>query len=375
MTLAVIGRGLIGSAAARHLAEAGHVVVLIGPSEPEVMATHPGVFASHYDEGRITRALDPDPFWSRVSRASIARYAEIATKSGVSFHKPVGAVLAGLRDTDTVLAAQRVAAEAHLPCDVLEGAAIAERFPYFAFPSDTRALHERSGAGHISPRRLVRAQGIAAERAGARIVDAVVTGLHETPHGVTLHTAAGEIVADRVLVAAGGFSNMVLPRPLPLTVYARTVALFRVEGTELDRLRDMPSLIWRDPNGDDPYLLPPILYPDGGHWLKIGGDPVDVILSDTAAMQRWFRSGGSARVADQLEQMIRARIPGLRVVERRHLPCVTSFSPSDLPLIGPVSARVTVATAGCGRAAKCSDELGRLGAEAVLGRSDPALAA
>ena len=31
--VAVIGRGLIGSAAARHLAEAGHKVVVIGPDE------------------------------------------------------------------------------------------------------------------------------------------------------------------------------------------------------------------------------------------------------------------------------------------------------------------------------------------------------
>ncbi|WP_456821601.1 FAD-dependent oxidoreductase [Bradyrhizobium sp. USDA 4502] len=32
--LAVIGRGLIGSAAARHLSKMGHDVALIGPDEP-----------------------------------------------------------------------------------------------------------------------------------------------------------------------------------------------------------------------------------------------------------------------------------------------------------------------------------------------------
>jgi len=59
MHIAVIGRGLIGSAAARHLAKAGHAVTLIGPDEPADRKAHRGVFASHYDEGRITRALDP----------------------------------------------------------------------------------------------------------------------------------------------------------------------------------------------------------------------------------------------------------------------------------------------------------------------------
>ena len=32
--LAVIGRGMIGSAAARHLSKMGHDVALIGPDEP-----------------------------------------------------------------------------------------------------------------------------------------------------------------------------------------------------------------------------------------------------------------------------------------------------------------------------------------------------
>ncbi|MGR3462778.1 MAG: hypothetical protein ACU0AX_01555 [Roseovarius sp.] len=36
-----------------------------------------------------------------------------------------------------------------------------------------------------------------------------------------------------------------------------------------------------------------------------------------------------------------------------------------------LSDRIGVATAGCGRGAKCSDELGRLGAETILGHTLP----
>jgi sarcosine oxidase len=39
-----------------------------------------------------------------------------------------------------------------------------------------------------------------------------------------------------------------------------------------------------------------------------------------------------------------------------------------------VGGRVCVAAAGNGRGAKCSDELGRIAAETVLGRADPDLA-
>ncbi len=68
---AVVGCGLMGAAAARHLANMTEGVALIGPSEPADKAHHRGVFASHYDEGRITRTIDPDPVWARLARNSI----------------------------------------------------------------------------------------------------------------------------------------------------------------------------------------------------------------------------------------------------------------------------------------------------------------
>ena len=68
---AVIGSGLIGSAAARHLAEAGHDVTLIGV--PEERSAELNTFASHHDEGRVTRIVDPDPVWSIAARRSIER--------------------------------------------------------------------------------------------------------------------------------------------------------------------------------------------------------------------------------------------------------------------------------------------------------------
>ncbi|MDE0887436.1 MAG: hypothetical protein OSB70_18080, partial [Myxococcota bacterium] len=49
---AVVGRGPMGAAAARHLAAAGEDVVVVGPEEPEDWSQHEGAFASHYDEGR-----------------------------------------------------------------------------------------------------------------------------------------------------------------------------------------------------------------------------------------------------------------------------------------------------------------------------------
>jgi len=367
MKLAIIGRGLIGSAAARHLSADGHDVTLIGPSEPAKLQTHTGVFASHYDEGRITRGLDPYPFWSKVSRASIARYPEIEAQSGIKFYSEVGILMAGPQGSTPINSVVDVATNAGMAFDQLDQAGLKRRFPYFAFDGDILGVFEAKNAGHISPRRLVHAQTVCAVQNGAVVVDAVVDGLSDGSDRVTLSTTGGDMQFDRALVATGGFSEALLGEASPLTPYARTVAMFRISEAEGQRLAGMPSHITLLPNGEDPYLLPPIRYPDGHLYVKLGGDPEDTALPSTADVCDWFRSGGSEPVGESLEAQIRLKIPGLEILERVIKPCVTTYTPDNHPDIRALSGRVAVAAGGCGRAAKNSDELGRLGAEVLLG--------
>ena len=366
MRIAVVGRGLIGAGAARHLALMGHKVVLIGPDEPVDKSTHQGVFASHYDEGRITRSLDADGFWADVSRASIARYAEIESASGVRFYHGCGAVLAGAGGSEWMARVGEVRDSRRIASRYMLGADLRGTFPYLRLPDDMAGYYEAQDAGYINPRRLVRAQGIAFGRAGGSVVSATVQSLSENGQGVVLRTDQGDMEADRVLVAAGGFSNALLDNAVPLTVYARTVALIEVGAAEAARLAGMPSLVLRLSGGRDPYLLPPIRYPDGKTYLKIGGDPVDEVVQGQEVGD-WFRSGGKTEVGAYLTEIIREILPGLESLSTCTDACVTVFSPGDRPVIEQLSDRISVATAGCGRGAKCSDELGRMAAQTVLG--------
>jgi len=372
--IVVVGRGLIGAAAARHLAAAGHGVTLIGPDEPEDRAAFAGPFASHHDEGRITRALDADPFWSRVSRASIARYAEIAAASGIGFFTEAGAVIAGPAESAAMRAVAATTEAEGLRADRLSGVGLLMRLRSLRFPEGTLAFHERRGAGHISPRRLVAAQTEAARRAGARVITAPVRRLAEEAGGVVLETDAGPLRAERVLVAAGAWSGALLPALPPLTVQARTVALFPLDAAEAARLASLPSLVIYEADGRDCYVLPPIRYPDGQVRLKIGGDPADRPLTGVAEIDGWFRTRGSAEVGAHLAERIARLIPDFRPLGMETAACVTTFTPRDRPLIARLTDRIAVATAGCGRGAKCSDELGRLGASALLGRPEAELA-
>jgi sarcosine oxidase len=366
---AIIGRGLIGSAAARHLAMLGHEVTLIGPSEPFDKLTHQGVFASHYDEGRITRVMDPDPFWSRVSAASIARYSEIEAQSGVEFFNPVGALVGGQEGSPYVDGLRAVAAQNPAASIEMNAKMAAIKFPYLDLGDNAVVFHEAQNAGHISPRNLVNAQTIAAERAGAEVIDATALKIGDG----AVHTDAGIIEADQILVAAGGFTNGLLEAPIDMSVYARTVAFFEIGSIEALRLFAMPSLVYRQHADEGPYVLPPIRYPDGKTFLKIGGEAVDVLLETQEDIADWFRSGGNNDVAEQLEDELLALLPDIEIEARTHTACVTSFTPNDLPFIGRIAPNLSVATAGCGRGAKCSDELGRLGAMVALGHGDDGL--
>ena len=98
---AVIGNGMMGSAASRYLSATGQTVLAIGPGEPADWQAHQGVFASHYDQGRITRIIDPDPVWAHLAARSIAVYPEIEAQSGITFHTRSG----GLRVSPDVTAA------------------------------------------------------------------------------------------------------------------------------------------------------------------------------------------------------------------------------------------------------------------------------
>lgn len=365
--LAVIGRGMIGSAAARHLSKMGHDVALIGPDEPADFSRHDGVFGSHYDEGRITRRFDPEPFWVQMNCAAISRYDEISAESGVEFYREVGVLHVGPGESPDVASVGKITAEAGILCEAYSDTGLAKRFPFLQSTAGMQGYFEPRNAGYISPRRLVRAQTIAAVRAGARIIDEPALAISENGSGVTIRTRSGSVEAERVLVAAGGHTQSLLGRSLGFTVYGRTAALFRLGEAEVQRLDGMPSMRCIGPKGESPYILPPIPYPDGRTWLKLGGDPVDLPLESEADIKDWFRSGGSIDVADGLQEQILDRIRDLNFEERRVVPCMTTYGDRRLPCIGPLSDRVTVAFGCYGKSAKCSDELGRLGGMALLG--------
>ncbi|QBF31448.1 N-methyl-l-tryptophan oxidase [Thalassococcus sp. S3] len=370
----VVGAGLMGAAAARHLAASGVRTCLVGPEEPRDKRSHQGVFASHYDAARITRRLDPSAFWSDVSRASIDRYTELERQSGISFFHETGALMAGPLEGHGAAFLQKtreVATADGIDFVEMDGRALRQKFPFFRFPDEIAAFYEPRGAGYIDPRAHVQAQIAVAQADGARCVGHVAARIDETADGVIIHCQDGTTLrSDRVIVACGAFSGTagLLPHPVTLDVLARTVVLFEIDAEEAYRLKTMPSVVYVPPGGgSDPYVLPPVRYPDGKTYIKIGGDPEDVTLETQEDVKAWFRGGGDPKVGACLTDMLLAIMPDLRYRSTHLEACVTSYTETGLPLIAAQSPRIIALTGGCGKGAKCADELGRRAAQLALG--------
>ena len=114
-------------------------------------------------------------------------------------------------------------------------------------------------------------------------------------------------------------------------------------------------------------MLPPIRYPDGKYYMKIGGDPDDLQFKTEAELRAWFRTAGRDKAREHLVRIFHELVPGVRRPPAFTNSCAVSYSPTGYPMIGYTSSsRVAVLTGGCGTAAKSSDEIGRLGAELLL---------
>ena len=351
--VAVIGRGLIGSAAARHLAEAGHRVVLIGPDEPVDRRTSPGPFCSHPDEGRITRVAGRTAVWSQLAARSIERYADIEERAGIEFHVPCGLVSSSPKISEWLENSTTAGGDARLVTTdwVSEHTGI-------VLSNGHPALYEGGPAGYINPRRLVAAQTKLAQAAGAVLIKETAHTLQASGVGYVIGGSWGSSTAHRVLVTTGAFGSELLPRSLNLHRMPRTTVT-----AEISMGDSLPSLICVDPPDerlDEIYWVPPVRYSDGRVALKIGGSLRHSEPVEQAALTDWFQSEGDETEVDALRNSLFGLLPGIEVRSWAQKPCVVTNTATEHPYIGWVEDGIAVAIGGCGSAAKSSDELGRL---------------
>ena len=368
----VVGAGMMGTAAARHLSESCRGVALIGSPEPVDRESHEGVFGSHYDESRIVRTLDTDEHWGLFAARSLARFRDLEGRSGVSFYREVGHLAVSPIDDDPANycnRVDRVAVTVPASYERLDRSALERRFPYLKVPPGHGGRYQSTVGGYIDPRALVRAQITVATDQGAQYLPRLVTRIRTTSRSCAIETEGGLVLeGEKVLVAAGAFANRpgLLPKALDLSLMGRTVLYLELGERDLNQMAGMPSIICRPAEEDlRSYILPPARYPDGRHYLKIGSSlEIEDPLENAAAAAEWFRSSGNPAVAKYLAEIVQKIFPTIEPLSTHTKTCVNAYATGKLPYIEKMPGHNIYLLAGMnGGSAKSSDEYGFIAAQ------------
>lgn len=369
--VAVVGAGPVGSATARHLAERGIDVAVIGPEEPLSFEDHEGTWAGHYDEGRLCHVLEVPLMTSILTVRSVRRFDDLRARTGIEFTTPTHSVTVlpenlGDGSASTWFDRDLLASNARdlgVRVHELDEDGLKTNYPNLSFEPGHVALVQ-SDAFILNPRALVRAEMAAAKQAGAHLIRDEIAATEKVDGGVRLTGRSGRTwAADQVVLATGAASNMtgLLPRPLAMTSFGATVVLAEVEDPEALSMPTMMYLKYRD--GERLYggiVMAPRPYPDGKWYLKLAGSSLlDVPLETAAQTAEWVRSGGNADDIEVAADVLRDLFPDREFTEYLTRPCLVSATPSDRPCIDRVDDRTVIAVES-ERGAMSADEIGRL---------------
>jgi sarcosine oxidase len=238
--IAIVGLGALGSAAAWEATRRGYSVIGLEQFE---LGHERG--ASH-DTSRILRHSYHTPHYVELTFRAYDAWAELETDSGISLVTQTGGVdlfPPGAAIDISTYTASMVALG--IPYDVLDNAALRERWPQFTPPEGTTSLYQERSS--IVPAALGTAtmQRLARER-GADLRDRTrVEAIEPTATGVRLITSDGVVTADRCIVTADAWTSALtapLGWPIPLTVTEEQITYVTVPPT----YADLPLWIWMD---------------------------------------------------------------------------------------------------------------------------------
>lgn len=371
----VIGAGPIGAATTRWLAEGGHRVTVVGPTEPSDHSVSHGPWSAHYDQGRIG-AIDAMYVPTVLGMRAMARFDGLQRSTGLTFTSPMPLLTtfpvdeppagddstASWRNMSALLAN---VAEFGGVSEVLDHRALATRFPHLRTPEGEIAVLQ-TDAQLINPRLLTEAELGLAGRAGATQVDDVVVALERDRSRWRARLGnGGTVAADSVVVAMGAYTNASglldahAPGPVDTAVHGCTIVLLEVEDPGA---ADFPGYMFSSEHYGGGLVTPPRQYPDGRSYLKCaGGELVEHRLESAEEIGDWVRSGGSAAEAGFFRDLVAEVLPQVRVGRALTKPCLPTFNASGLPYVDRVCDGLIVATEG-ERGVMMADEIGRLAA-------------
>jgi sarcosine oxidase len=304
--------------------------------------------SSHGRSRVIRKAYYEDPRYVPLLERAYALWAELERESGETLLTRTGCLHLGPPAHPGIAGVLASVARHGLAHELLDGDALARRFPAFRLAPDDIGVFEADG-GILAPERCVLAQAAAARARGATILEgeralSIRAGVVETDRG--RHTAA------TIVLAQGPWLR------LPAVSVERQVQLWFAPRRPVD----VPVFLHFD--GDRMiYGLPPTGLPALKLCRHHGGAPADPDVLDRAV-----RAGDEADVRG----WIRAHLPGADGPLVDAAVCMYDNSPDGHFLVGPHPElpRVLVAGGFSGHGFKLAPVVGEIVADlATRGRT------
>lgn len=371
----VIGLGGTGSAALYHLAQQGLNVLGIDQYQP------PHIFGSSHGETRITRlanaegdeytqlALRARVLWQELEQISQKKL--LVENGGLTFGTPhEGGPLA--KDNNFLVKTIVQAEKYNIPHKTFTASQLAAQYPQFKFNGDEIGYLE-STAGYLFIEEAITAELDHARQAGAQtLLNTHVIAIDYTANPISVITTHGDYSADKVIVAAGPWINMLLPElSEKFSVYRQTVIWFKLKGSPADYTSDrLPIFKWKFAQGPISELYGfPITNPTDPV-IKIGLENYD----HPTTMDTYDVKISPATVSELYEQHVKERMPDISAGYTKATACVYTVTKDGKFVIDyhPQNNNLIIASPCSGHGFKHSIAIGELLAGMCQGTVDAA---
>jgi len=205
--VAIVGAGVMGSAAACELAREGASVALIDQS------ALPNPRAASIDHSKVFRFAYPDRLYVRLAVDSLTRWRELESEIERRLLTQTGALLLGKRRPSFETRCYQALRTEGVEAEMLANHEVSARFPQFNSGAFEYGVYDPSGA-ILHAETAIRALIDLARRRGVKIIEGerVVAVERGAAPCVSIATESGKkIKCERAMIAAGPWSRKLLP--------------------------------------------------------------------------------------------------------------------------------------------------------------------
>jgi sarcosine oxidase len=364
--VAVVGLGILGSAAAHHASVKGAKVLGLEQFE------FGHVRGASHDTSRIFRTSYGSPAYVALARAAYKDWAKLEEESGQKMLSITGGVVffprseSYLSNKEAGAFAKTMTAESFVksieandvPYELLDSTEANRRWPQFNVPSDVDTVYT-ADSGIVHAARSTAAFQYLARARGAVLkentrVDRVIPG----KDGVVLETSKGRFSAGKVILTADAWINKLLDplnATIPLSIMQEQVTYFKPSDTDAYDASKFPVWIWAGQKGF--YGFPTY----GEPTIKAGQD---MALNYMTPEERTFVP--SPKLLGDLTEHMNALIPG-KGERSRTVTCQYAITPDRQFVVSPLEEHKNIIVGlGGGHIFKFAPAVGRILAELAI---------